>query len=178
MEKKLKIAQDFKTAFTNYTDCLSKVEARRQLWETETKEIIYNSLTQITKDYKFQWHVQRLEHLTNYQTINISFNNLNSGISEKEYDKAGKLVHAKSYIKHGGYMAYCQSFNGKVNVLIVYPYIEEWVTQKEAKVIATIEPKEISNEKILQHLVQFLNEMSAWEGTDRPPIGYQVGTNN
>jgi len=177
MEKKLKIDQEFKAAFTNYTDCISKVESRRQLWEKETKEIIFESLTQITNDYPFHWHVQRLEHLSNYQTINICINNLNSGITEKEFDDKGKLVHAKSYIKHGGYLAYCQSYNGKVNVLIVYPYIEEWVTQNEVNVIATLEPKEINKEKILKHLVQFLNEMSAWEGTERLPIGYQIGTN-
>jgi hypothetical protein len=163
-----------KTAFDKYVDTLKTVQERRQLWKTETKDKIIEILTLIQNSFKFDWHIQRLEQIENYQTININCNNQSSGMVETIIDnETGKPKKFKAYVKYGGYLAYCQSYNGKINVIIGFPYIEEWVTQKDAEVIATIEPNQMTEEMISQHVIKFLQTMTEWEGMDRPPIGFK-----
>ncbi len=162
-----------KEAFDKYLNSLDQTNERRQLWNSEVKEKIFNVLTSIYNSFKFDWHVQRLESVSNYQTINISCNSHNSGMVKTFYDdNTGKPTKRKAYTKHGGYLAYCQSYNGKINVIIGFPYIDEWVTQMDAKVIATVEPSAITEDIISQHVIKFLQIMSEWEGMDRPPIGF------
>ena len=162
-----------KEAFDRYLNSLNKTNERRQLWTSEVKEKIFNILTTIHNSFKFDWHVQRLESVSNYQTINISCNSQNSGLVETFYDNnTGNPTNRKVYTKHGGFLSYCQSYNGKLNVIIGFPYIDEWVTEMDAKVIATIEPSTITQEIISEHVIKFLQIMSEWEGMDRPPIGF------
>jgi hypothetical protein len=173
MTGELQNQEKVKIAFDKYVDSLTKTTERRELWKTETKEKIYEILILVENSFKFQWHVQRIEVIENYQTINISFNSMGSGLIETTYDeKTNKPIKRKSFIKHGGYLAYCQSFNGKINVVIGFPYIEEWVDQMDLKVIATLEPSQITETIITEHLICFLQSMSEWEGKDRNPVGF------
>jgi hypothetical protein len=163
-----------KDAFDKYTDTLKKVNERRELWTNETKTNIINTLTLVKDTFKFDWQVQRLEGTKNYQTINICFNKKNSGIVDVKIDEVtGKEKGFKAYTKSGGYLAFCQSYNGKINVIIGFPYIDEWVSQMDAKVIDTIEPELVTEELISKHVVNFLETMTDWEGKDRESIGFK-----
>ncbi len=164
-----------KIAFNRYIDTLKKTEERRELWKTETKNKLIDTLTLIQKSFKFDWRVQKLESDENYQTINIHCDSKNSGIVENKIDSStGKVTGKKAYIKHGAYLAYCQSHNGRINVIIGFPYIDELVSKMDIKVIATIEPNQVSEDLISDHVIKFLNTISEWEGMDTPQIGFQM----
>ncbi len=160
-------------AFDKYLSTLTKTSERRKLWTSETKNIIIETLTAIQKTFKMGWRIQKLEQTENYQTINIHIDNHSSGIIQTNNN--GTSI--KSFTKYGGYLAYCQSYNGKINVIIGFPYIEEWVSQMDIKVIATIEPNEVTEELITNNIIHFLKTMEEWEGKDREPrepVGYKL----
>jgi hypothetical protein len=174
MTRILEKHDSIKVAFDKYVDTLQKTNERRELWTNETKAKIIESLTLVKDSFKCDWLVQRLERTRNCQTINICFNTKNSGIVDVKIDEStGKEKGVKSYTKHGGYLAYCQSYNGKINVIIGFPYIDEWVFQMDAKVIDTIEPERVTEELISSHVIKFLDIMTEWEGKDRNPIGFK-----
>lgn len=175
MDTNLKNHEKIKDAFEKYTKRLDKTSERRELWKNKTKEKIICTLELIQSHFKFDWHVQKLEDIENYQTINISCNSKSSGMIETERDfETGKVTKVKSYIKYGGYLAFGQSYNGMINVFIKYPYIEEWVKEMNVEVLDTIEPSKLSEEVISQFAIQFLNKLSTWEGTDRTPLGFKM----
>lgn len=164
---------NIENAFEKYIGTLKKTNERRELWTNETKAKIVETLTLINNTFNFDWHVQKIEGILNYQTINICFNNKTSGILDAETEPTtGKQKVAKAYIKYGGYLAYCQSYNGKINVIIGFPHIEEWVSKMDIKVIDTIDPSEVTEELISTHMVKFLDTMTEWEGIERTPIGF------
>lgn len=174
MTRILEKHDDIKVAFEKYTDTLKKTSERRDLWTNETKAKIIETLTLVKDSFKFDWQVQRIEGTQNYQTINICFNQKHSGIVDVTIDEAtGKQKSFKVYTKHGGYLAYCQSYNGKINVIIGFPYIDEWVSQMDIKVIDTIEPVQVTEELISKHVIKFLDMMTEWEGKDRDSIGFK-----
>jgi len=160
-----------KAAFDKYTETVSKVNERRDLWTNETKVKIIETLTLVKDSFKFEWHVQKLEQTLNFQTINICFNQKNSGTVDVIIDTETKVY--KTYTKYGGYLAYCQSYNGKINVIIGFPYIDELVYKRDIKVIYTIEPEQVTEELISKHVVMFLETMAEWEGKDRESIGFK-----
>lgn len=160
-------------AFDKYVSTLTKTSERRKLWTGETKNKIIETLTTIQNNFKMGWRVQKIEQAENYQTINIHIDQQNSGIVETKVDYEKNRTSRKAFTKYGGYLAFCQSYNGKINVIIGFPYIEEWVSQMEAKVIATIEPSEMTEEVITNHVIKFLETMEDWEGKDRAAIGFK-----
>lgn len=173
MNRELKNQEKVRIVFDKYVDSLTKTTERRELWKTETKEKIFEVLSLVEKTFKFQWHVQRIEVIDNYQTINICCNDRASGLIETIYEEnTNNLIKRKSFIKHGGYLAYCQSYNGKINVVIGFPYIDEWVEQMNSKVIATLEPSQITETLITDQVIYFLQSLSEWEGKDRTPVGF------
>ncbi len=175
MTRILEKHDSIKDAVDKYTDTLKKVNERREIWTNESKAKIIDTLTLVKETFKFDWQVQRLEGTKNYQTINICFNQKSSGIIDIKIDEAtGKEKGLKAYIKQGGYLAFCQSFNGKINVIIGFPSIEEWVSRMDVKVIDTIEPEQVTEELISKHVVKFLETMTEWEGKDRETIGFKL----
>jgi hypothetical protein len=173
MTGELQNQEKVKVAFDKYVESLTKTNERRELWNTRIKEKIFEVLSLIENTFKFQWNVQKIETIENYQTINICCNDTSSGIIETIYESnTENPIKKKSFVKHGGYLAYCQSYNGKINVVIGFPYIEKWVDQMDSKVIATLEPGQITEASIIEHVTTFLQTMSEWEGRDRFPIGF------
>lgn len=174
MTRNLEKHDIIKDAFEKYTYILKKVNERRELWTNETKAKIIDTLTLVKDTFKFDWQVQRLEGTQNYQAINICFNQKSSGIVDIKIDEhTGKQKGFEAYTKHGGYLAFCQSYNGKINVIIGFPYIDEWVSQMDVKVIDNIEPEQATEELISKYVVKFLETMTEWEGKDRDTIGFK-----
>jgi hypothetical protein len=172
MERVLSNAKEVGTAFSQYQATLNKVAERRKLWASETKNEIIETLTLVANTFQFRWRVQKIEQVENYQTINICLDQQKDGI-ETSVGSGGNPTR-KSLIKHGGYLAYAQSHNGKINVFIGFPYIEDWVLPMDIKVIATVEPKEINEDLIISHVIKFLGVMEEWEGKDRGALGFKL----
>jgi len=106
--------------------------------------------------------------------IYFGFGSRNSGLSEV-YENTKLPV-----IKDGGYLFYSQLYNGKVSVLITLPVIEKYMEALEPKPLEVLRPAEITKEKIMEHVSDFLEEMAVWEDRDfgHHEIGFKVREND
>ncbi|MDB5268747.1 MAG: hypothetical protein JWP58_1787 [Hymenobacter sp.] len=136
---------------------LATIESNRKLWQDEKKGLLKTTLEQIKSELGFDMQVQSLTYTTNSEGINLTFNNGYSGIYEKT------KTSMKSYAKHGGYIVFSQAYNGKVFVIIGYPYIEGIVTQGDAIAVGKFNPEEITADFIYKQVSFFLDEMIKWE---------------
>ena len=75
---------------------------------------------------------------------------------------------------------YQQLFNGKVLVLINFPFIEKYGQPQPPKVIAIYRPEELKEPYFLQHLETLVTELTQWEDDDddaqlqHQPIGFKM----
>jgi hypothetical protein len=174
MKGNLEKHDSISSAVDKYKDSIKKVNERREIWTKETKSKIFETLTKVKDAFEQDWQVQRLEHTQNCQTINICFNSIHSGIVDINTDVVtSKEKATKAYIKHGGYLAFCQTYNGKIKVIVGFPYIDEWIAPMDPKVIDTIEPEKLTEELISKYVVIFIENMTDWEGKDRESIGFK-----
>ncbi|HVA99098.1 MAG TPA: hypothetical protein VNG53_09400 [Bacteroidia bacterium] len=163
MARVLKNEKEIAEAINKYTNCLKQRDKRRELWKTETKDKIVEILMLVKNSFESNWYVQQLADSAGNETVNIGFG--------CEMIDSSSLI-----IKEGGYLAYAQSYNGKIHVFIVFPYMK--IKEIVSEFFETIEPREITEEKISQHIIKFLEAMSKWEGEDRLPIGYKIEKSN
>ena len=63
-------------------------------------------------------------------------------------------------------MIYQQLYNGKVQVMIVYPFIEGFGEPRPPKVISIYRPEEIKTPFLLRHMEEFIKEITQWEDFD------------
>ena len=78
--------------------------------------------------------------LENLEAIVISLGNVRSGMYQK---LSGDIK--RHLIKHNGSLVYQQLFNGKVIVMIQFPYIENYGQPKPPKTIAIYRPEELKD---------------------------------
>jgi hypothetical protein len=69
-------------------------------------------------------------------------------------------------IKHNGSLIYQQLFNGKIIVIINYPFIENYGQPFPPKTIAIYRPEEIKEPFFVRHLEEFVTEIYHWEDYD------------
>lgn len=156
------------------------IEANRKLWQEEKKELLKTTLKKIKEESGLDLSVQYLSDRTNSEGVNLTFGKGYSGIYEKN------STSMKSYVKTGGYIVFSQAYNGKVFVIIGYPYIEDTVSQAPARVVGKYNPEDITENFICEAVDLFLEEMIKWE-TDvstnseaeeeasRNPVGFAYG---
>lgn len=150
-----------------YKKSLTKIDENRKLWKDSIKQLIYDTLIKVKKASDLDWHVQKVEGLTNLEAVNISFNKQLSGLIETTQN--GRRHNEK----HGGALIFAQAYNGQIFIIYIYPYVENWVSQLDNKLIEKLEPQRITEEFVLNHVARFLDEMSNWENsTERTKIGF------
>ena len=152
-------------AVTEYNNALDKIGENRKLWAA-TKELIYDTLTEIQKAGKLDWQVQKVEGLKNSEAVNIHFNKQASGLVRQDHKGI------KSYIKYGGALIFTQAYNGSVFVMITYPYVDELVGQVTDKVLEKVSPNDITKEFVETQALRFLEEMTSWEISTENKIGF------
>lgn len=141
-----------------YKQALNDVNERRKYWVENTKELLQKTLRSIAKDFDIGWHSQTLDERSNYETINLTFGKLGSGIIERTEKRT------RAFIKDGGTLVFCQTHIGTVAVIIMYPSIEELVFSIEKnKLIKEVSPQEVTEEFIYEQVEKFLDEMTKWE---------------
>ena len=151
----------------NWIKTQEDINERRLNWTHTTRDRIRLLLEAIKGQSGLpDLSIQVIAGNTNGEGVNIGFKPANSGIVES----AGQQT--KALTKHGGRLCFSQGYNGKVFVIILYPYVEDRVGQLENKVIGHHDPREIDENFVVSAFEQFMAEMTAWESSDRTPIGY------
>mgnify|MGYP006898432575 FL=1 len=83
----------------------------------------------------------------------------------------------RDLIKHNGTLVYQQLFNGKILVLINFPFIEKYGQPQPPKTIAIYRPEELKEPYFLRHMETFVADISNWEDydDDAPEPNQRIG---
>jgi hypothetical protein len=150
LEDLTKPAKDLKAAYKKTID-------RRHQWNETTKKIVHTSLGAVTSHLKMDMQVQNVPLYENYSAVTLLINNSASGIANLNGSKQ------TFFVKHGGSLAFSQSYSGKIFVIANLPYIESVTNKLETKVLATAEPDDINEEYVYEKVSRFLELLADWE---------------
>lgn len=159
---------------TRYQSILSNTKTYRERWSASLKNQIVSELENMMKVTGLDGTIEVIDKVRHLEFIVLNLGSEESGISEIINEKTDKPL-----IKHNGSLVYQQLFNGKIQVMIGYPYIEGFGEPRQPKVIAIYRPEEIKTPFLVRHMEDFIKEITQWEDyddDDQPAakIGFQM----
>ena len=149
------------TKVQRYQSVLTNTQTYRERWKTQLKALIISELENMLKITGLQGTIETSDKVRHLEYIVLSLGSEESGISEIINEKTDKPL-----IKNNGSLIYQQLFNGKVQVMIVYPFIEGFGEPRPPKVIAIYRPEEIKQPFLIRHMEDFVKEITQWEDYD------------
>src|SRR5210317_296834 len=88
-------------------------------WKNGLRDEIEKEIGRMASTVNLDLDIRKLDNIENLESLIISLGKRNSGISERLEDDL-----SRPFIRHGGILIYQQLFNGKILVMINYPFIE------------------------------------------------------
>jgi hypothetical protein len=156
-----------------YQTVLANTKTYRERWKTQLKPLIVSELENMLKVTNLQGTIESSDKVRHLEYVILSLGAEESGISEIINDKTDKPL-----IKQNGSLIYQQLFNGKVQVMIGYPYIEGFGEPRPAKMIAIYRPEELKTPFIVRHMEDFIKEITMWEDfDDDDQVAAKIGFN-
>lgn len=153
-----------------YHEVLRNTEAYRAVWKDELKQFIVNELTQMIEATGLQAVIEKREKIGNLEAIICSMGKRASGIFERVDKDTNKPV-----IKHYGALIYQQLYNGKIQVLIIWPSLEGMPEPRPPKLIAIYRPEEMKRPFIERHMEEFVRALTEWEDFDDDDQPAKIG---
>ena len=144
-----------------YQSVLTNTKTYRERWTSTLKDLIISELEAMLKVSGLQGTIEATDKVKHLEYIILSLGTEESGIAEVINDKLHKPL-----IKTNGSLIYQQLYNGKVQVMIVYPFIEGFGEPRPPKVISIYRPEEIKTPFLLRHMEEFIKEITQWEDFD------------
>jgi len=121
-----------------------------------------NTLTKLNKKTKLGAEVEVKENLENLEVLILNLGKEESGIREMIPDSKLK----RQLIKSNGALVFQQLFNGKIMIMIIYPYIEGYGEPRPPKNLEIVRPQELNEGYIMRYFDEFIKEITAWEDYD------------
>jgi hypothetical protein len=144
-----------------YQTVLANTKAYRERWSKQLKALIISELENMIKVTGLQGTIETSDKVRHLEYIILSLGSEESGISEIINEKVDKPL-----IKQNGTLVYQQLFNGKIQVMIGYPFIEGFGDPRPPKVISIYRPEEIKTPFLVRHMEEFIKEITQWEDYD------------
>lgn len=145
----------------NYKQVLANTQSYRQVWQDSMKAEIMAQLTQLSETSGLMGEIYEREEMRNLGAVVFTLGDEKSGMAR---EVAGNIH--RDMIKHKGSLIYQQLFNGKILVLINYPYIESYGEPAMPRTIGIYRPEELKGPFFLRHLETFVTEVTHWEDYD------------
>lgn len=145
-----------------YNSILGNTNDYRKKWASGLKDMIADNLNAIIKATKLSAFVEIKDDIENLEVVNFSLGTEVSGIAEKLPGNKSK----RPFIKSNGSIIFQQLFNGKVMIMIMYPFIEGYGQPKPPLTVEILRPEELKEENILAYVEKFLQEVIEWEDFD------------
>ena len=155
-----------------YHEILQNTANYRAIWQSELRQGIMEQLQAAADTSGLAGRVELRSEILNLEAVVFNLGAGSSGLGEPV--AAGIK---RDLIKQNGSLVYQQLFNGKVLVLINYPFIEKYGQPQPPKTIAIYRPEEIKVPFILRHLETFITEITSWEDydDDAPEPNQRIG---
>lgn len=158
-----------------YKTIIANTEKFREEWKSTLRDRIVKTLKEISKAVELDAFIEVQAPVLNLEAVVLTLGVEKSGLAQR-IDSHIK----RDFIKQRGSLIYQQLFNGKIIVLINYPFIESYGQPREPKTIAIYRPEELQSDFFLRHLEDFMSEITQWEDydDDQPAkkIGFHPGT--
>ena len=145
-----------------YQTILNNTKNYRKKWGTGLKQMIMDTLNDIIKQTKLPAYVDVKDEIENLEVIGMSLGTEISGIAEKLPGNKSK----RPFIKSNGSLIFQQLFNGKIMIMIMYPYIEGYGQPKPPKTLEILRPHELKEIFIVRYTEEFMKEVIEWEDFD------------
>lgn len=161
MDKKLDYS-NIKEKVGNYKSILKNTHNYRKDWSEGLKTMIVDNLNKIIKKTKLSAYVEVKDDIENLEVINLSLGTEVSGIAERLPGNKSK----RPFIKSNGTLIFQQLFNGKLMIMIMYPFIEGYGQPKPPMTLEILRPEELKPVFIVRYVETFLKEVIEWEDFD------------
>ena len=156
-----------------YNEILANTVAYRERWKESLKNLIVSELETMIKASGLSGKIETSEKVKHLEFIILSLGSEKSGISEIVNEKIEKPL-----IKKNGSLVYQQLFNGKVQVMVMFPHIEGFGDPNPPKIIGIYRPEEIKPPFLIRHMEDFIREITQWEDfDDDDPVMNKIGFN-
>ena len=153
-----------------YKEVLANTRAYREDWKNSLKDLIVNQLKEISTAVGIDGKIEEKSDLENLEAVVFSLGDVKSGM----YQSVNESI-KRHMIKHNGSLIYQQLFNGKIIVVIKYPYIESYGQPHTPKTVAIYRPEELKEPFILRHLEELITEITNWEDYDDDEPNKKIG---
>jgi len=152
---------NLKRKVADYQQVLANTKEYRQIWDDSLGAQIIAELKSITEAIGLSAIIEEKEEINNLAAVTLSLGNVKSGMSQEVADGVNREL-----IKHNGSLMYQQLFNGKVIVIVQYPFIENYGQPQPPKTIAIYRPEELRTPFFHRHIEELLTAVTGWEDYD------------
>jgi hypothetical protein len=153
-----------------YKDIMTNTRAYRDVWKNSLRDQIISVLEMMVKGCELDATVQLRSDMENLEAIVLSLGDVKSGI----WQEIGSDI-KRHMIKHNGSLIYQQLFNGKVIVLLNYPFIENYGQPRQPKTIGIYRPEELKEPFFIRHMEEFITDITNWEDYDDDEPSKKIG---
>ncbi|MCB9332351.1 MAG: hypothetical protein H6574_14815 [Lewinellaceae bacterium] len=164
--------QNFRRKVEHYKEIVNNATQYRAHWHKKLKKELIELLQKAVEVAALPCTIEVRSEIQNLEAVVLTLGSSKSGLGEP----VGEGLH-RDLIKQNGSLVYQQLFNGKILVLINYPYIEKYGQPQQPKTLAIYRPEEIKEPYVIRHLEGFITEVTAWEDydDDRPDENQRIG---
>jgi hypothetical protein len=163
---------NLKRKVAKYKEVLQNTEKYRLVWRDNLKQYIIDSLQGLLETTGLDANIEVVSEIENLDAVVVSLGESKSGMYQQVADDIQQHL-----IKHNGSLIYQQLFNGKVIVMIQYPYIDGYGEPSEPRTIAIYRPEELNSIYLARHLEEFIQEITKWEDYDDDEPHKKIGFN-
>ena len=161
---------NLKRKVNTYKEVLTNTRAYREAWKNSLKDLIVNQLETVSKEVGLDGKVEVKSQLENMEAVVFSLGDVKSGM----YQEVNETI-KRHLIKHNGSLIYQQLFNGKIIVIIKYPFIENYGQPHPPKTVQIYRPEELKEPFIIRHLEELITEITNWEDYDDDEPNQKIG---
>lgn len=153
-----------------YKEVLQQTALYRETWKQSLKQEIKDQLTHLAQESGLEGEVEERGDLENLEAVVFSLGSVRSGMFQQV-----NRNFQRDLVKYNGGLVYQQLFNGKIVVLVQYPFIEGYSEPRSPKQIAIYRPAELQPPFFVRHLETFINEITHWEDYDDDEPAQRIG---
>ncbi|NBC24917.1 MAG: hypothetical protein GVX78_04800 [Bacteroidetes bacterium] len=153
-----------------YREVIENTLEYRKAWKENLKNEIIEDLEEMIELSGLEAKVISKTQIENLEAVVVTLGQSKSGLFQKVSDEVDRHM-----IKHNGSLLYQQLFNGKIMVMINYPYIENYGKPHQPKTLAIYRPEELKKPYLVRHMEEFISEITLMEDFDDDEPNQKIG---
>lgn len=142
---------------TDYKKSIDVTIKKKVVWKETTKDLLVQTLKSVVDKYPIGWKVQELNWIQSNEAVNITFDSFPPDFIEKT-----NQIPSYQFIQ-GATLVFTQSYNGDVNVMVLFPIVENSTPENSSIELGIFSPIDITEKLIIEKIDEFLKAVVKWE---------------